>query len=259
VARAAGIGEDWKSLALAGLVTAPEVHQLERADRLLRDLRIELHLLTGRREDRLLFDHQEKLATAMGIQPTKAKRASEVLMQRYYRNAKLVTQLNTLVMQVMADRLLPTRAGPPIVIDAHFQMVREQLDVREEDVFERHPRAILECFLLQMQRSELKSMTPRTLRALWRAQGGIDREFRRDPRNRELFLKLFQQKHLVIVLRLLNQYDILGRYLPAFGRIVGQMQHDLFHVYTVDQHILQVIRNLRRFVQPEFAHEYPFC
>ena len=259
VTRAAGIGDDWKSLALAGLVTAAEVHQLERTDRLLRDLRIELHLLTGRREDRLLFDHQEKLAGAMGIQPTKAKRASEVLMQRYYRNAKLVTQLNTLVMQVLADRLLPTRAGPPIVIDAHFQMVREQLDVRQEDVFERHPRAILECFLLQMQRSELKSMTPRTLRALWRAQGGIDAGFRRDPQNRALFLKLFQQKHLVVVLRLLNQYDILGRYLPAFGRIVGQMQHDLFHVYTVDQHILQVIRNLRRFAQPEFAHEYPFC
>ncbi len=259
VARAAGIGDDWKSLALAGLVTEPEVRLLERTDRLLRDLRIELHLLTGRREDRLLFDHQEKLAGAMGIQPTKAKRASEVLMQRYYRNAKLVTQLNTLVMQVLADRLLPTRTGPPIVIDAHFQMVREQLDVREEDVFERHPRAILECFLLQMQRSELKSMTPRTLRALWRAQGGIDAAFRRDPQNRSLFLKLFQQKHLVVVLRLLNQYDILGRYLPAFGRIVGQMQHDLFHVYTVDQHILQVIRNLRRFVQPEFAHEYPFC
>ena len=110
-----------------------------------------------------------------------------------------------------------------------------------------------------MQRSELKSMTPRTLRALWRAQGGIDAGFRRDPQNRALFLKLFQQKHLVVMLRLLNRYDILGRYLPAFGRIVGQMQHDLFHVYTVDQHILQVIRNLRRFVQPEFAHEYPFC
>ena len=181
LARAADIGNDWKSLALAGLITEAEVRQFERADRLLRDLRIELHLLTGRREDRLLFDHQEKLAGAMGIGPTKVRRASEVLMQRYYRNAKLVTQLNALVMQVLADRLLPTRPGPPIIIDAHFQMVREQLDVREEDVFQRHPRAILECFLLQTQRAELKSMTPRTLRALWRAQTGIDGGFRRDP------------------------------------------------------------------------------
>ena len=259
VASAAGIRDDWKSLARAELITTAEVRQFDAADRLLRDVRIELHLLTGRREDRLLFDHQEKLAAAMGVGPTDAKRASEVLMQRYYQNAKLVTQLNALVMQVLSDRLLPAREGPPIILDAHFQMVREQLDVRDENVFQSYPRAILECFLLQMQRSELKGMTPRTLRALWRAQSGIDAKFRRDPENRALFLKLFQQSHLIHPLRRMNQYDILGRYLPAFGHIVGQMQHDLFHVYTVDQHILQVMRNLRRFAMPEFAHEYPFC
>ena len=259
VARAAGIGDDWKSLAAADLITLPEVRQLERADRLLSDVRIQLHLLAGRREDRLLFDHQEKLAAAMGMVATAAKRASEVLMQHYFRNAKLVTQLNTLLMQVLTDRLMPPRQGPPIVIDEHFQLVRDLLDVREEDVFQRHPRAILECFLLQAQRSELKGMTPRTMRALWRALGVIDAPFRRDPKNRELFLRLFQQKHLIHPMRRMNQFDILGRYLPAFGNIVGQMQHDLFHVYTVDQHILQVMRNLRRFAMPELAHEYPFC
>jgi [protein-PII] uridylyltransferase len=259
VARAAGIGDDWKSLARAGLITASEVRQFERAERFLAELRIELHLLAGRREDRLLFDHQERLAVAMGIGPTETKRASEVLMQRYYQNAKLVTQINSLVMQVLADRLLSVKTGPPIVIDAHFQMVRDLLDVRDEEVFQRDPRAILECFLLQMQRSEIKGMTPRTQRALWRSQARIDAAFRRDPKNRALFLKLFQQKHLTHPMRRMNQYDILGRYLPAFGRIVGQMQHDLFHVYTVDQHILQVMGNLRRFVMPEFAHEYPFC
>jgi [protein-PII] uridylyltransferase len=259
VARAAGIGDDWTALAKAGLITATEVRQFERADRFLCDLRIELHLLAGRREDRLLFDHQERLAAAMGIAPTDAKRASEVLMQRYYRNAKLVTQLNLLVMQVLADRLQPAKMAAPIFIDSHFQMVREQLDVRDEDIFRRQPSTILECFLLQMQRSELKGMTPRTLRALWRAQGCIDATFRREPENRVLFLKLFQQQHLITPLRRMNQFDILGRYLPAFGRIVGQMQHDLFHVYTVDQHILQVLRNLRRFTMSEFAHEYPLC
>jgi [protein-PII] uridylyltransferase len=259
VARAAGLGDDWHALSRAGLISTTEVRQIARADKFLSDLRIELHLLVGRREERLLFDHQEKLAAAIGIRATATKRASEVLMQRYYQNAKLVTQLNSLVLQVLDDRLAPERQGPPIVIDAHFQMVRDQLDVRDEKVFQDHPRAILECFLLQMQRSELKSMTPRTLRALWRAQGGIDAAFRRDPANRSLFLSLFQQPHLVHSIRRMNQYDILGRYLPAFGKIVGQMQHDLFHVYTVDQHILQVMRNLRRFAMPEFAHEYPFC
>jgi len=259
VARAAGLGDDWKSLSRQSLVTPTEVRQLARAEQTLSELRIELHLLVGRREERLLFDHQEKLAAALGILATDSKRASEVLMQRYYQNAKLVTQLNALVLQVLHDRLSPSRQGPPIVINERFQMVRDQLDVRDESVFHDHPRAILECFLLQMQRSEIKGMTPRTQRALWRAQSGINAGFRRDPINRELFLSLFQQAHLIHPLRRMNQYDILGRYLPAFGRIVGQMQHDLFHVYTVDQHILQVMRNLRRFAMPEFAHEYPFC
>ena len=259
VGLAAGFGTDWKSLAAQGLVSPAEVRQLARVENMLCELRIELHLLVGRREERLLFDHQEKLAAALGIEASGIKRASEVLMQRYYQNAKLVTQLNQLVLQVVHDRLSPSRQAPPIVINEHFQMVRDQLDVRTETLFRENPRAILECFFLQMQRSEIKGLTPRTQRALWRAQGGINAAFRKEPANRALFLSLFQQAHLIHPLRRMNQYDILGRYLPAFGRIVGQMQHDLFHVYTVDQHILQVMRNLRRFAMPEFAHEYPFC
>lgn len=259
VARAAQLGDTWQALAQAGIITAIEARLLARSESRLRELRIHLHLLTGRREDRLLFDYQEKLADTLGMVATEAKRASEVLMQHYYKTAKLVTQLNTLTMQALADHLLPTQAGAPVVINAHFQSVRELLDVREDDTFERSPSALLECFLVQMQRGEIKGMTPRTLRALWRSRHRINARFRADPANRALFLSLFQQPHLIHALRRMNQYDILGRYLPAFGRIVGQMQHDLFHVYTVDQHILQVIRNLRRFTMPEFAHEYPFC
>jgi [protein-PII] uridylyltransferase len=258
-ARGFGIGTDWKSLARADMITSAEVRQLERADSVLCEFRIELHLLTGRREERLLFDYQERLATALGIAATTSKRASEVLMQRYFQNAKLVTQLNSLVLQVLEDRMTPSRAAAPIVIDSSFQMVRDQLDVRDEDLFEIRPQAMLECFRYQMQRSEIKGMTPRTRRALWRARGRIDPDFRRSPENRALFISLFQQTHLIHALRRMDQYDILGKYLPAFGRIVGQMQHDLFHVYTVDQHIFQVMRNLRRFAMPEFAHEYPFC
>ena len=103
-------------------------------------------------------------------------------------------------------------------------------------------------------------MTPRTLRALWHARDRIDAAFRRDPDNRANFLALFKEKRgLTHQLRRMNQFDILGAYLPAFGHIVGRMQHDLFHVYTVDQHILQVVRNLRRLSLSEFAHEYPYC
>ena len=107
---------------------------------------------------------------------------------------------------------------------------------------------------------ELKGFSAATLRALWRTRHLMDATFRNDTHNRELFMSILRQPQgLTHALRRMNQHGILGAYLPAFGRIVGQMQHDLFHVYTVDQHILMVVRNLRRFTLPEFAHENPLC
>jgi [protein-PII] uridylyltransferase len=259
VARAGGFGCSWRDMVAPGLVTREEARQLRQAETYLSHLRIRLHHIVKRKEDRILFDHQERLAQAMGCAATESRRASEVLMQRYYRNAKLVTQLNTLVMQNLSARLLPSAGDAPRPLDGQFQAIRDLLDIRDDDAFERDPSLILRSFLVLEQHSELKGMTARTLRNLWRARTRIDAGFRRDQGNRALFLALFQQKHLIHELRRLNQYDILGRYLPAFGRIVGQMQHDLFHVYTVDQHIMQVIRNVRRFTMIEFSHEYPFC
>ncbi len=260
IARGASLGRSWRELAAKEMCTATEASQLERCERFLRHMRIRLHYLARRREDRILFDHQEALAQAFGIERSAAKRASERMMQRYYRNAKLIWQLNTVLLQNLGERLFPAYRMAPIYISSHFQMQRDLLDVRDEEIFQREPRAIFESFLLLQQRSELKGMTARTLRALWRARGRIDAKFRRDPENRALFLSMFQQKRgIVHEMRRMNHYDILGHYLPVFGKIVGQMQHDLFHVYTVDQHIMQVLRNVRRFTMPEFAHEYPLC
>ncbi|MDR2239837.1 MAG: [protein-PII] uridylyltransferase [Zoogloeaceae bacterium] len=260
ISRAAGLGASWPDLARRGFVTDAEARQLQRLEAFLENIRIRLHYLAGRREDRLLFDHQEAIARQSGIAAGKTRRASELLMQHYYRAAKSVTQLNTLLLQNLGAKILPEPDRTPIIIDRHFQMDHELLDACGEDVFAQSPGALLECFLLMQQRRELKGMTARTLRALWRARRLIGPEFRRDPRNRAAFIQLFQQKHgLADALRRMNQYGILGRYLPAFGRIVCQMQHDLFHAYTVDDHILMVVRNLCRFTMPEFAHEYPFC
>lgn len=261
VARAAGFGTNWTALARGGFIATPhELAQINRVERFLQHLRIRLHLLTGRREDRLLFDHQENTARALGMEATEDRRASERLMQQYFRNAKTVTQLNTMLLQSMGASLFSHDPVAPLVIDEHFQMDRELLDVRSESIFEEQPATILRAFLVMEQRPELKGMTARTLRALWRARTLIDAEFRHHPGHRRLFLQLFQQRRgLVHELRRMNQWGILGAYLPNFGKIVGQMQHDLFHVYTVDQHILQVVRNVRRFTMAEHAHEYPFC
>lgn len=260
IASAAGFGNTWTALASLGFVTNAEALQLTRHQRFLQSLRVRLHCAASRREDRLLFDYQDRLAREMGYSATLHRRASEQLMQRYYRTAKSITQLNTILLQNIAAAIFHDSDGQAEKINERFRKVRDLLEASDEQLFERDPGAILESFLLLQQRSDLRGMSAPTLRALWRSRALIDSKFRKNPENRQRFLEILQQpRGLVHELRRMNQYGILGRYLPAFRRIVGQMQHDLFHVYTVDQHILMVVRNLRRFTMMEFSHEYPLC
>ncbi|MGH8723426.1 MAG: [protein-PII] uridylyltransferase [Burkholderiales bacterium] len=260
IARAAGIGRRWSDLVAHRLIERGEARQLAALEGHLQDLRVRLHYLAGRREDRIVFDLQTALAVQLGHRDTPARRASEAMMQRYYQTAKGVTQLNTILMQNLEARLAPRPDTPPRALNERFEVRSELLHIRHENTFVREPSAILECFLLMMQHQELRGMTARTLRALWRARSLVNARFRKNPVAELLFLHILQQpRGIVHEFRRMNQYGILGRYLPEFGRIVGQMQHDLFHVYTVDQHILMVVRNLRRFTMPEFAHEFPLC
>ncbi len=263
VAKAAGLADTFGQLATRGLITRMEARQLLEKESAFKDIRIRLHLHTKRREDRLVFDVQTAIAGTLGLSASgegpDARRASEFLMQRYYWAAKTVTQLNTILLQNIEAQLFPQPAVA-FPISAHFTQVGSLIDVVADDTFEKHPSAILELFVAMNERRELKGMTARATRALWHARTLIDEAFRADPVNKALFLRVLQApRGLVHALRRMNEFGILGRYLPAFRKIVGQMQHDLFHVYTVDQHIMMVIRNLRRFTMPEHAHEYPFC
>uniref|UniRef100_UPI001F2A00C9 [protein-PII] uridylyltransferase n=1 Tax=Derxia lacustris TaxID=764842 RepID=UPI001F2A00C9 len=260
IARAAGLGESWRELAERELITHAEAVAIARNERFIKTIRVHLHLLAGRTEDRLLFDLQESLAADMGFSAQGPRRASEVLMQRYYWAAKAVVQLNTIVLQNIGDLIFDRTRLPARPIDERFRESNGLLDIDDNEVFERDPGAILEAFLVMQRQPELKGMSARLLRALWHARGRIDADFRADPRNRANFLALLQSpRGIVHELRRLNQTSVLGRYLPAFRRIIGQMQHDLFHAYTVDQHIMNVLRNLRRFTMAEHAHEYPLC
>ena len=260
IALGCGIGQRWRDLQAHGLVQRAEARELARHEAVLQDLRIRLHYVAGRREDRIVFDYQALLAEQCGFEGSAVRRASERLMQLYYRTAKAVTQLNTILLQNLEARIAPRPRAEPRLLNERFQVRGELLEARRDDLFERDPRAILESFLLMQQHQELRGMSAPTLRALWRARGCIDARFRRDPLARLLFVHMLQQSRGVVhEFRRMNKYGILGGYMPEFGRIVGQMQHDLYHVYTVDQHILMVIRNLRRFTMPEFAHEFPLC
>ena len=260
IAKASGYGKDWAELQANEMITTEGMTQAWDCQNFLNHLRIRLHFMLGRREDRLLFDYQSNLATRYGLVSNELKRASEQLMQEYYRNAKAVTLINTILIQNLAAALAPASEQIPLAIDDHFQIIGNLLDIADDGVFLRDPQLIFDAFLVMQERHELVGMTARTLRALWFARERMDDEFRTTPANRKAFLKLLQSdRGIVHEFRRMNQLDILGTYLPNFGRIVGQMQHDLFHAYTVDQHILQVMRNLRRFTMSEFAHEYPLC
>jgi len=260
IARAAGLGRTWSELAAKGLITPFEVKQLQRNEGLLKLIRARLHVIAGRREDRLVFDLQTAVAESFGYRGTRAQRASEVLMRRYYWAAKAVAQLNQILMLNIEERISGSQDAPMRPIDERFLDRGGMLEVASDDLYAHDPHAILQTFEVYQRTPGIKGLSARSLRALYNARNLMDGRFRRDPVNRATFMRILTapegQTH---VLRLMNQTSVLGRYLWVFRRIVGQMQHDLFHVYTVDQHILMVVRNVRRFLIPEHAHEYPFC
>ncbi|HEY4067941.1 MAG TPA: [protein-PII] uridylyltransferase [Burkholderiaceae bacterium] len=260
VARAAGLGKTWATLAATGLITPFEVKQLIRNEGLLKLIRARLHIIAGRREDRLVFDLQTAVAESFGYRGTHGQRASEKLMRRYYWAAKAVSQLNQILMLNIQERVDGSQDAPMRPINDRFLERDGMLEVASDDLYQRDPHAILETFLVYQQSAGLNGLSARTLRALYNARDLMDSDFRHDAVNRATFMAILKapegQTH---AFRLMNQTSVLGRYLWVFRRIVGQMQHDLFHVYTVDQHIIMVLRNVRRFFIPEHAHEYAFC
>ncbi len=260
VARAANLGKSWTELAHRGLITPFEVKQLQRNEGVLKLIRARLHIVAGRREDRLVFDLQTAVAQSFGYEATKSQRASEVLMRRYYWAAKAVTQLNQILMLNIEEQINGSQDAPMRPINARFLDRGGMLEVASDDLYARDPHAILETFLVYQQSPGIQGLSARTLRALYNSRDLMNGAFRRDLTNRALFMRILEQPNgQTHAFRLMNQTSVLGRYLWVFRRIVGQMQHDLFHVYTVDQHILMVLRNVRRFFIPEHAHEYPFC
>ena len=265
VARAAGYGKHWDDLARNGLATAFEIKQIKRNEALLHLIRLRLHQIAHRREDRLVFDLQTAVAQSFGYQSESPDgkrlpvRASEALMRRYYWAAKAVTQLSQILLMNIEERLQPQTHSPRPLNERFFDKAG-MIEVASDDLYQKMPHAILETFLLYETTVGIKGLSARTLRALYNARTVMNGKFRNDPVNRETFRNiLMQQEGITHAMRLMNQTSVLGRYLWVFRRIVGQMQHDLFHVYTVDQHILMVLRNARRFFMAEHAHEYPFC
>jgi [protein-PII] uridylyltransferase len=240
-----------------GFLTREELRKLKAGQAFLWKVRFGLHVLTGRREDRLLFDYQIKLAKLFGYEDASFTLAVEQLMQKYYRTVMDVSLLNEMLLQLFREAIL-TQSSPPIPINARFQIRNDYLEVAHPEVFDRYPSALLELFVLLQQHPELRGVRAETIRLIGLALGLIDEEFRQNPRHHRLFMEILcAPVGVTHELRRMNLYGVLGRYIPAFGRVVGRMQYDLFHAYTVDAHTLFVVSNLRRLAMPKYNHEFP--
>jgi [protein-PII] uridylyltransferase len=249
--------DSFDALAERGFLTPGELRRLEQAQTFLWKVRFGLHILTGRREDRLLFDHQIRLAQTFGYEDASYTLAVEQLMQRYYRTVMDVSLLNELLLQLFREAIL-SEDEPPRPLNVRFQVRNGSLEAVSDDVFARTPSALLELFVLLQQNPDIKGVRASTLRALARSLWLIDEEFRQNPRHHRLFMEIVRAPVGVThELRRMNTYGVLGRYITAFGRIVGRMQYDLFHAYTVDAHTLFVVSNLRRLAIPRYDHELP--
>lgn len=244
-----------------GFLTKTECDELFAGQDFLWRTRFALHMITGRHEDRLLFDHQIKLAELFGYVDQDHNRAVEQFMQLYYRTIKALSCLNDMLLQLFDEAILKRGADEePKPLNTRFQIRGSYIEARDDEVFQRFPPALIEIFaLMQQHPSKITGIRAATLRLIRRDRYLIDDEFRADVRARGFFVEMFRYGNgLTHALRRMNRYGILGRYLPAFGRIIGHMQYDLFHTLTVDEHSLYIVRNLRRMAMTRFREELPF-
>lgn len=259
ILRSLNLGYDWKALVQRGLISQLELSQIAKHEQHLQMLRIRLHFMAKRREDRLIFDLQNALAEDLGLTNTKRYRASEQLMRDYYKSAKAVALFNEILLNLLKELAIPESVEIK-PINARFESYNGLIRAKSNTLLQRNPSSIFEIFLLLQQHPELTGISATLLRTMQRVKKLVNRDFRHDPKNKTLFIKILKHPNGVSdSLKRMNRYGILGNYIPAFGRIIGQMQHDLFHVYTVDEHILHVLSNLERFSIKVFSHEFPLC
>ncbi len=249
------------ALVALGFITPAELKSMLSCLHFLWKVRFALHTIAGRREDRLLFDLQGPVAEFLGFGPATEKSAVEQLMRRYYRTVLRIRELNDVLLQLFNEAILTDGTEMQSKeIDEYFQITAGFIEAKNKDVFQNNPENILKIFVHLADNSELKGIRAKTIRLLQNSLNLINDDFRNRTENQQNFLSILSQhQSLTTAFVYLKRYGVLKRYLPAYAKIVGLMQFDLFHVYTVDEHTLFLMRNLARFSMPEHADEFPLC
>ena len=231
-----------------GVLTEEESKWLFEGRRFLWWVRFGLHLIAGRKEDQLHFSRQRELAQRLGFVDTDSQMGVEVFMYHFYRHVLALTEVNGILVNYFQEKVETAKREKIELINERFRLVNNRIDAVHENVFKESPSALLELFVLMAQREEDIEVKVSTIRLMRESLELIDDNFRKNPENTRLFLTLLKAPYTVVTqLIRMRKYGVLGRYLPEFKQIIGQMQHDLFHIYTVDAHTMKVIRNMREF------------
>jgi len=247
----------------AGLFTADEFARFDRAERFFWSVRCHLHLLAGRAEERLNFDYQPRIAEIMNYADRPGKSAVERFMQFYFLNAKAVGDLTGVFLAQLDEQLgkkgfrfaLPTIRRRPKRLSG-FVLDRGRISIPSDDFFRADPVRLLELFALAAR--ERLEIHPLAMRAATRDAALIDRKVRDDPRANALFLEVLTcVNHPELVLRWMNEAELFGRFVPDFGRVVAQMQFDMYHHYTVDEHSIRAIGLLAAIEGGDLKGDHP--
>jgi [protein-PII] uridylyltransferase len=240
-------------------ITPEEYLQLKRNEAFLWKVRFALHLIVGRPEERLLFDHQRKIAKMFGYKDGEKRMGVEQFMQHYYQVVLSIRELTDTLFQCFNEKIFPGDNGGKIdILNERFLIKNSYIETTNNHVFARNPSALIEIFCLIAENKKITGIRATTIRQIRQYRKLIDEPFRNSSDNKALFLRLLRSPYnMTTQLQRMTRYGILGRYLPEFGAIIGQTQHDLFHQYPVDAHTLQLIKNMRSFDKPEEAHRFP--
>ncbi len=247
----------------AGLLTAAEFRRFDRAERFFWAVRCHLHLLAGRAEERLSFDYQRRIAEIMHYADRPGKSAVERFMQFYFLNAKNVGDLTGVFLAQLDEQLgkkgfrfaLPTIRRRPKRLGG-FVLDRGRISIPSDDFFRADPVRLLELFALAAR--ERLEIHPTAMRTATRDAALIDRKVREDPRANALFMEVLTSIHSPeLVLRWMNEAGVFGRFVPDFGRVVAQMQFDMYHHYTVDEHSIRAIGLLAAIERGELKQDHP--
>ncbi|MBY5927798.1 [protein-PII] uridylyltransferase [Halomonas sp. DP8Y7-3] len=251
--------ESYEDVVAKGFMNDAEHRILSQGQAFLWQVRYALHMLTGRAEDRLLFDHQNTIAELFGYRDNPERLAVEQFMKRYYRHVTALAGLNDMLLQHFDEQIL--RPDEPIAVtplNERFEVAGGYIQVRSRTLFRDQPSALLELFYLMAEHPEIEGVRADTIRLIRDHRHLMDDRYRDDPRHQALFMALLRSSgNVARQLRRMNRYGVLGKYLPAFGQAVGLMQHDLFHIYTVDAHTLRLLKCLHGFRKPESKKEFP--